>query len=213
MKTFKQILDTVYGQAEVNEEQTGFSDYSVEQILAVQFALSEIWEEYDYKFKERSTTFNTVAADSTYDLPYGKIKDKGLKVSTATRPMSEIKNADSLSAASAQPYYYFIESNALNLYPTPDAVYSVTMKYLTDYKAKTSAGVEQDTLESETNVLNIPDYMENHFITTLAYKAALNKIAGPTDEAYVHMASQYAKALNLLIIKSNRSNSGPVFVV
>jgi hypothetical protein len=214
MKTFKQILDYIYSQPEADGIQTAFEDYSEDQKLAVLFALDETWEEYDYKFKESSTTFNTVASQAAYDLPYGKIQEEGLKESLSSSPMAEIKNANYLSESTGKPTKYYIKSNKLYLYPTPDAAYTINLDYLTDYKATDGAAtpVEKDTLELETDVLNIPDYIENHFLITLAYKTTLNKLSDPTDEVYTHALANYNNALSLLKIKSNRSASPPRFV-
>ena len=212
MKTFKQILDQIYSQPEFNEVQDDFTEYTVEQKNAVIVALDEICEEFDYPFKEVSTAFNTVIGTSSYDLPYGKLKDKGLKVSGATRPLDKVNNFDNMIARSGMPYYYSVESNKLNLYPTPDAVYSIGLKYYSDYKAVNTL-VAKDTLELEDDILNVPDYIESHFIITLGYKTVLNKTADPTEEIYVHAQANYDRALALLKNKSNRSTTGAQFII
>jgi len=215
MKTFDEILDKVYSQPElIDKLKTAFDEYTDDEKNAVLIALDEIWEEFDYPFKERTTSFVTVASTVEYDLPYGKLKDKGLKESTASRTMTKYTNFDNIPVLTGKPYGYCVEDNSIKLYPTPDDVYTINMKYFTDYKATDGAGtpVEQDTLVLETDVLNIPDYLENHFLITLGYKAGMNISSAPaSDEEYTHWSNNYQRALALLKIKSNRSASPPSF--
>lgn len=214
MKTFGQILDQVYSQPElIDKLKTAFDEYTDDEKNAVLIALDEIWEEFDYPFKERQTSFNTAASTVAYDLPYGKLKS--LKESTSTYGMTESNTLDNLSTRSGIPTKYSIECNKINLYPTPDAVYTVNTKYYTDYKATdgAEAPAEKDTLALETDVLNIPEYLENHFIITLGYKTGMNISSAPaSDEEYTHWSNNYANALRVLKLKSNRSASSPSFV-
>jgi len=211
MKTFKEILDQVYGQSELAETETTFADYAGEKILTIQLAHAEIWGEADYSFRDRTSTFVTVAAQSAYDMPNGKIKKAGLKASTATRPMTETTNVDSLPVSSGLPYYYFLENQKLNLYPTPDAAYTITTKTFTNNKAKSSGGTEQDTLVLETDVLNIPADIESLYLAALGYKTIILRIADVNDELYQHALNNYSIALKLLKIESSKSSTAPRF--
>ena len=210
MKTYKEILDQIYSQPElIDRLKTTFAEYTADEKYAVTIALDEIWEEMDFPFKERSTSFNTVATTVAYDLPYGKVR--ALKESTSTRAMTQGNNFDNLPTATGKPYRFCLKSNEINLYPTPDAVYAVNMDYYTDYKALAGT-TEQETLELETDVLNIPDYLENHFLVTLGYKAGMNISTAPSsDEEYIHWSNNYQRALTLLKVKANRSTIAPSF--
>jgi hypothetical protein len=217
MKTFDEILDKVYSQPElIDKLKTAFDEYTADEKNAVTIALDEIWEELtpikdtDNNFKDRTMSFNTVASTVAYDLPYGKIKS--VKESTSSKAMSRGDNFDNMPVLTGKPYRYSDEGNKINLYPTPDAVYVVNVKYFTDYKALAGT-TEQDTLELETDVLNIPEYLENHFLITLGYKAGMNINSAPaSDEEYTHWSANYQRALTLLKLKSNRSASPPSFI-
>jgi hypothetical protein len=217
MKTFKQILDQIYGQAEVNNAQTNFSEYETDQTLAVQLALSEIWHSDEYSFRSRSTTFTTTAINgvypTTYTLPYGKIKDKGLKVSGQLTPMIEIQNADTLSSYDGIPIYYWAENDLLNVYPTPDAVYTINTKYWTNYKAKSAALAEKSTLLLTDDILNVPTELEDIFLMALGYKSIVNYVSDPEDEVYIDMLNRYKTALSILKIESKRTSKPPEFVI
>lgn len=220
MKTFGEILNKIYSQPElIDKLKTAFDEYTDDEKNAVLIALDEIWEELtplnpnENNFKVRPMSFNTVASTVAYNMPYGKIKR--IKESTSTSKMAEVPTLDELTAQSGKPTRFSLECNSINLYPTPDAVYTVNVKYFTDYKATNGAvtPVDQETLELETDVLNIPDYLENHFIITLGYKTGMNISSSPaSDEEYTHWSNNYDKALKLLKLKSNRSTNPPSFV-
>jgi hypothetical protein len=216
MKTFFEILNKVYSQSElIDRVKAAFDDYTDDEKNSVLIALSEIWEELTpvsamgNSFKDRAMSFNTVASTSVYSLPYGKVKS--IKESTSSRVMNEENNFDNMPVLSGLPYSYSLENNAINLYPTPDDVYTVNVKYYTDYKATDGAGtpVEKETLEAATDVLNIPAYLEDHFLITLGYKTGVNITSDPQAEEYVHWVNNYATALKTLKMKCNRSSTPP----
>jgi len=213
MKDYKDILDFVYTQPEINEEQSVFADYTTEQKLAVETALAEIWGEAEYSFRHRKTTFNTVDEQREYDLPFGRIERNGLKESTSTSAMTLIQNADNLSDTEGRPYYYYVEAGQLCLYPVPDAVYSIAMKYYTNYMAMDSTDTEKAMLEDETDVLNIPEELEYYFINALAAKTIMNKMNDDTDEIYRVQAMKYANNLRLLKNQATRTHQNLEFIV
>ena len=210
MKTFKQILDTIYSQSQLSDEaKAEFAEYTDEQKLAVTIALNEIWEAYEYPFKERLESFNTVASTANYDLPYGKLKR--IVIQDTKQELYYVETTDTLQSQESSPYCYSLENNQINMYPVPDDVYTINMRFYTDNKA-INGTTEKDTLELEDDVLNIPSWLESHFIVTLGYKAGMNLNSSPTsDEEYTHWNNNYNTALALLKTKSNRNAAPPSF--
>lgn len=212
MKTFKQILDIIYSQPQLSDEaKAEFAEYTDEQKLAVTIALNEIWEAYDYPFKERLESFNTVASTESYDLPYGKLKR--LVLQDTKKELYCVETIDTMQTDEGIPSCFSLENSKINLYPVPDDVYTINMRFYTDYKA-INGTTEKDTLENEDDVLNIPSWIESHFIVTLGYKAGMNINSSPTsDEEYIHWNNNYNTALALLKTKSNRNSAPPSFYI
>lgn len=130
----------------------------------IKTVIDEVCSKYPWTFREKKYTFNTVVAQREYTLPSGCaainiIKD-GIRVSGVAQPLYFVLHSDLdiLAQASGKPNKYSVYASKLILDPTPDAVYSVQLKYLTSNYATTSDGAtEKANLELETDISIIPE--------------------------------------------------------
>lgn len=217
MKTFLQICQEISRKpnSELKSNIVSLSDVDAEQINTINEALSNIWNEtVEWDLRHKSTTFSTVIGDSTYSMVNGIIKENGVKISGNTEPLTFLSSHEDLTDASGTPEYYWLEGNEIILYPTPDSVKTVTVKYINEYAVKTAEAVEQDFFVNTTDVLNIPARVEKYFIDCIAHLTNQMLNADQTDEEYLEHGARYAKALQILKKADKGSlDNKPRFVV
>lgn len=131
---------------------TTFSDTSETTQKLKQYinnALADIYSE-EWNFRKTSTTFSTVAAQSEYTLPAGVIE----KIKIGDTILKCISDPTSLTESSGSPTGYYVYGTELVLYPTPNAVETVTVYYMKNNSGLNSGGVEQIGLAEETDLPN-----------------------------------------------------------
>jgi len=124
----------------------------------------EVCSKFPWTFREKKYSLNTVAAQREYTLSSGCaainiIKD-GVRISGLTQPLyfALHSDLDILVQTSGKPNKYSVYASKLILDPTPDAIYSVQMKYLTSNYATSSDGAtEKANLSLETDISIIPE--------------------------------------------------------
>ena len=110
-------------------------------------ALNAIATERDWPWLETSETFSTVNGTATRAVPTGWMRTRTLQVA-GSAPMDDSRSREQLdglwsdSTATGQPMFFVVSGDALRMYPTPDAVYSVTHVY---YRQETQLSSGSDT--------------------------------------------------------------------
>ena len=126
--------------------------------------LEEVCSKFYWSFREKVYNFGTFPGQKEYELPSGMlssdiIKD-GVRIESNSTPLYFVfhNELDSIVQSSGKPYRYSIYANKLILDPTPNGVYSLTIKYLTNNFAYNSDKTEEKTrLENETDITILPD--------------------------------------------------------
>lgn len=129
-----------------------FADYSsAERLVAVNNTYYDVCRRFPWPFLEATTTLTTSAGDNTPTTPSDMKQIKALvipaydvKLQPERRDALLGKFYD-LSTTGIPINYYFI-GTTLYLYPTPDAVYSITMDYIKKPTALAGGGAENTIL-------------------------------------------------------------------
>ncbi|OPZ77091.1 MAG: hypothetical protein BWY78_01152 [Alphaproteobacteria bacterium ADurb.Bin438] len=163
---------------------------------AIQMAHSFIWNSYDFPFKFKKQTFETIATVKSYLKPKGQI----VKVWINGVYLSPMEDVDLIDNTLGLPTHYGVnEENELILHPIPDKVYEVNVKYKTSLMAKNLQGEEKYNLEAELDTLNIPEDLEDLYIQALITKFVVNYIADNVDEGFEPYKQSFEIAYNNLI--------------
>jgi len=107
----------------------------------------------NYSFMEETSTASTVAAQQTYTIP-GDYKDQlhllmvdGTQKTPLTKWVgTESENSYSNTATTGKPYAYWVWQDAYNLYPIPDGVYTLMLKYYRYIPDITDVNTEENEL-------------------------------------------------------------------
>lgn len=110
------------------------------RILCINKSFWEIAAKFDFREAEAEYTFNTVAGTRNYNVPGDMDAMQSLSYENPNSflhtPLLPISKQDYESvfvnqdSARGSPQRYYREAASLVLYPTPDDVYSILMKYL-----------------------------------------------------------------------------------
>jgi hypothetical protein len=113
------------------------------------------------------SSITTVAADASYALPenYARFVDLYRSDSHELLTPYDLRDFDTLPASSGAPYGYSVRGGELFLYPTPDNVYSFTLRY-----RKLPADMVNDTDISE-----IPVQYQELLVSYAMWKAFLRE--------------------------------------
>ncbi len=126
----------------------------------------EICAGHKWKFREKTGTISLVANTASYLLPTGAeakyIIESSVRINDETCPLNFIshQNYEVLKQGSVtgKPYCYTVFGNNVVFYPTPDAAYTISLKFFTSLFATNSTGlVYQSNLEEETDLSIIPE--------------------------------------------------------
>ena len=137
---------------------TSFNDtqetmYKYKQLITN--ALADIFSE-EWNFRKDILTFQTVAGQSSYDMPLGIIEKQGVRVVGVTYPLNNEKAPYNLTTSNGIPNRYYVQGSKLVLYPTPTDARTVTVHYLNQMSGLSADGTPQVGLNLETDVPNMP---------------------------------------------------------
>jgi hypothetical protein len=115
----------------------GFEDTSVERITGfINDAYYDICSREPWPFLEKSTSVNTVAANDTLAVPsdFDKVLrmviDANAQILEPARLDDVTSRFNGMLTNQALPFLYYFIGDTVKLYPIPDAVYAVTVRYL-----------------------------------------------------------------------------------
>lgn len=102
--------------------------------------------ESELRTQEASETYATVSEQSGYALPtdFARLIDIFNSETSQLLVPLETKQFDSIPASTGRPYFYTVFGSNLTLYPTPDAVYPLTLRY---WRLPVDMVAESDTPE------------------------------------------------------------------
>jgi len=126
--------------------------------------IEEVCSKYYWTFRERTVSLQTVAGLREYDLPHGVVPsgmlENGVRIEGNSSPLYFMfhNELDAIASTSGKPYRYSVYSDKIILDPTPDNVYSLTLKYLTvNFAFNADKTLEKENLQLETDICIIPD--------------------------------------------------------
>lgn len=124
--------------------------------------LQEMATDYDWPWLLRSTTFTTAANDAEYDTPANCTRIRTLSILSAPLGVKQWEELLDYEGVTDQPRYYNIENTTIQLAPTPNAVYTVRVKYV----------VAEAVLEIDADECFVPDYYSDFAAVYCALKEA-----------------------------------------
>lgn len=180
-------------------------EFETSVLTSIQKALSKLWCDYPYPFRDRTLILSTVIGKNDYDTPNGNIIKKtingatvfGIKIGNTFLEYNP--NAEVLVDNSGKPTSFYLQGDKIILYPTPDDVYEVKIQYLTYNPACDKFDEEKQTLEKETDYINVPEKYETLFLNTLMPLTMYYAIASDSDSNSSGYYKQYLEAYKILI--------------
>lgn len=213
MKTFYEIIylssNTPWSGQDAEPDGFSMVEQSVKQ--AIQMAHSEIWNSYEFNFKTRKSVIPTVASIKSYTKPVGTILNAWINGKSSYLTKSD--NYDFYDNTVGEPANWYInEDNEFSLYPIPNNTFDINVKYQTLFMARDSNGIEKYNLALETDVLNIPQELEDLYIQTLISLAVVNFLQDNTDENYAPYQLTYERNYQNLL-REVRGSPGTTTIV
>jgi hypothetical protein len=123
--TFKELQDFALGD-DFDETRRTLTKAFINQ------ALGRLHRALKLPSLDARATVSTVAATASYSLPADFVTlhdDEAILYGTDVLEPVDISEFDQTVAASGQPRYFALSENLIRLYPTPNAVYVLTMRY------------------------------------------------------------------------------------
>ena len=206
--TLLDLYNDVTGQAwsMFDSEVEDQDEFEQNVLTSIRKSLSDLWNSFDYPFKERTHIISTKNGRADYELPAGNIikiiKDK--KTIYAVFCDSEVLSYNPecryMPSATGKPESFYIKNDRIYLYPTPNDRYIVTLDYLLLYPACNEDGEEKATLENEDDYINVPEKYQELFMCALMPLTMWNYlIASESDENSSAYEIQYKRAYKRLI--------------
>ena len=174
-------------------------------LTSIQKALSKLWCDYPYPFRDRKLKFSTEIGNNEYDTPNGNIVKKTIKgsnvfgIKIGKTFLDYEPNIEVLEDKTGKPTSFCVQGEKIILYPTPDDVYEVEVQYLTYNSSCDKYDEEKQTLEHSKDYINIPEKYETLFLNTLMPLTMYYAIASDSDSNSSGYYKQYLDAYKILI--------------
>ena len=171
-------------------------------VLALNKAIQDIYSSFEFPFRERTHVILTIPKLDSYDMPNGLIK-RDLKGNFIVKYNSTFlkleENPETLTSSIGTPEKFYLKSNHIYLYPTPVERGIVTIDYYTLVIGESAGGEEIYSLKNDTDILSVPQYLEELMKNAVITRTMLNSIASESDENYSAYKKQADKAFRLLV--------------
>lgn len=207
MKTFFDIIKDVSNLrwSIVDPEPESFAEVQRAVKLAVAQAHNFIWNLDDFPFKEKKDAIFIEANTNTVLAPKGNILRVFIDgAKQELKPISS-EDADFLAKGNGKPEYYWVEFTdegaVIKVYPTPKEKTTIVVRYISNMKAKNSAGELKYNLEEMDDVLNLPNdkSIEDLYLHCLNLKSMVYLVADETDENYKPYEKEFLEAYKGLL--------------
>jgi hypothetical protein len=204
--TFLDLYNECAGQpwSMFDADAEGADDLESALKTSINKAISFLWNYQPWEFRIRRTSIKTKAQRPNYTIPNGLIFKKTLNntekyaISYNGNFLDYASNYDVLEQREGEPESFYLENDVLYIYPTPDNVYTLNVKYLLQPYGMNADDDEIYELKEEDDYVNIPEKYEAIFKNCLISLAMLYAIADESDENYSGYFKQYEDALNVL---------------
>ena len=170
-------------------------------VMDLNKAVTEILYSFPFSFRERTHVLFTLPNEASYDMPSGLIiKDKSDNycVKLNSKTLSLIENPKVLGNLTGIPDGFYIKGDKIILYPAPAEKLILTIDYMTLAVGENSSGDDIFALKNDSDILNVPTYLEEIFKNAVITRAMLNAISSE-DENYSAYKKQAEKAYKLLV--------------
>ena len=173
--------------------------------ISINKALSYIWNLQPWSFRKEITNIKTKPNKASYALPNGIIEKKTVNGQTKFGVLYGKKNLEYLEDYDYQeekigaPEYFYIEGDNIYVYPTPDDVYQLKVKYLSLPPCYNAEDDEVFELTEEDDYLKIPEKYEILFKNCIISLAMIYAIADENDENHSGYLRQYEDSLKTLM--------------
>ena len=169
-------------------------------VLAINKATSEILYSHPFSFREKTHLIITIPNINVYDLPKGIIKkdcEENYCVRINSQPLKLVK--DFTEIKTGIPEEFLIKGDKLYFNPIPEEKCIITIDYLTLAIGENKNGEEIFALKKDSDILNIPEHLEELLKNAIIARTMLNSIASETDENYSAYKKQSETAYRLLV--------------
>ena len=169
-------------------------------VLAINKATSEILYSHPFSFREKTHLIITIPNINIYDLPKGLIKKDSIGnycIKINSQPLNFVK--DFTEIKTGIPEEFLIKCEKLYLNPIPVEKCIITIDYITLAIGENKDGEEIFVLKKDSDVLNIPEHLEELLKNAIISRTMLNSIASESDENYSAYKKQSEIAYRLLV--------------
>lgn len=210
--TFLDLYNECAGQPWSMYDPDAESKEDLEQALKISInkALNDIWNLRPWSFRETDSIIKTKPNKYSYDMPNGIIEKRVINGNTrygviyGKKNLEYLPDYDYMEEKTGEPEYFYIQGERLYIYPTPDNVYSIKLKYLLLPPALTEEDEEAYELNEEEDYINIPEKYETLFRNCLISLAMVYAIADDSDENHSGYMRQYENSLKTLMQYCNK---------
>lgn len=210
--TLLDLYNDITGQAwsmfdsEVEDE----DEFEQNVMTSIRKALSDLWNSYDFPFKERTYLFSTKDGNASYSIPDAATENNVVQtrvngkvchsIFCNNKPLKYDSDCRFKEPVYGEPEYFYFKQEKIYLYPIPDDKYKVTIDYMSLYPALDESNNEIATLEHETDYINIPEkYIELFECTLMPLAMWKYLITDESDENSEGYKIQYDRAYKRLI--------------
>lgn len=169
-------------------------------VLAINKATSEILYSHPFSFREKTHLIITIPNINVYDLPKGLIKKNNTGnycIKINSQPLNFVK--DFTEIKTGIPEEFLIKGEKLYLNPIPEEKCIITIDYITLAIGENKDGEEIFALKKDSDVLNVPEHLEELLKNAIISRTMLNSIASESDENYSAYKKQSETAYRLLV--------------
>ncbi len=205
--TFLELYNECAGQpwSMFDNDAESEEDFESSMKISINKAVSFLWDYQPWSFRINTSKITTRANKAGYTLPEGIILKKVINgenyygIRYGKTYLTYAKDYELLDEKTGEPEQFYIENDVLYIYPTPDDVYTLNLKYLSQNYALDEDDNEIYELKEDTDKLNIPEKYESKFKNCVISLAMIYAIADDSDENHSGYVRQYEDALAVLI--------------
>jgi hypothetical protein len=173
--------------------------------ISINKALSYIWNLQPWSFRKETSNIKTKPGRANYTLPNGIIEKKTVNgvekfgVIYGKKNLEYMEDYDYQEDKEGEPEYFYIDGENLYIYPTPDNIYQIKVKYLSLPPCYNVEEEEVFELTNEDDYLKVPDKYEKLFRNCIISLAMIYAIADENDENHSGYMRQYEDSLKTLM--------------
>lgn len=210
--TLLDLYNDITGQAwsMFDSEVEDQDEFEQNVMTSIQKSLSDLWHSYKFPFRERTHIILTKDGGASYGIPDSLTENNILQtkvngkachsVFCGREPLKHNPDCRFDEPKTGKPEYFYFKQEKIYLYPTPDDKYTITIDYMTTYPVLSEDGDEKQTLENETDYINIPEkYLEIFRVTLMPLCMWNYLIASEPDENSEAYRIQYERAYKRLL--------------